>query len=107
MHVIRIPYPPIGRIHRWSGRLAFLSTLPVAFHCIFILGFQTTDARVIVHSIAGSFMYGVFAAKIFILKDHGYPRWLLPVAGGALFSVLATLWLTSSVWYFTNVRFGF
>ena len=33
--------------------------------------------------------------------------WLLPIAGGALFSVLATLWLTSSLWYFTNVRFGF
>lgn len=107
VHVIRIPYPPIGRIHRWSGRLAFVCTLPVAFHCIFILGFQTTGARLIVHSIAGSFIYGVFAAKIFILKDHGYPRWLLPVAGGALFSVLATLWLTSSFWYFTNVRFGF
>jgi Family of unknown function (DUF6529) len=105
--VIPIPYPPIGIIHRWSGRLALLLTLPVAFHCIFILGFQTTDTRVVVHSIAGSFVYGVFAAKIFILKDGGYPRWLLPIAGGALFSVLATLWLTSSLWYFTRVRFGF
>jgi hypothetical protein len=105
--VIPIPYPPIGRIHRWSGRLAFLLTLPVAFHCIFILGFQTASTRVLVHSIAGSFIYGVFATKIFILKDAGYPRWLLPLAGGALFSVLATLWLTSSLWYFTNVRVGF
>jgi hypothetical protein len=31
----------------------------------------------------------------------------VPVAGGTLFSVLAVLWLTSSYWYFTNVRFGF
>lgn len=105
--IIRIPYPPIGRIHRWSGRIVFLFTLPVAFHCVFILGFQTTDARVVVHSIAGSFVYGVFAAKVFIVRDHGYPRWTLPVVGGTLFTVLATLWMTSSYWYFTEVRFGF
>jgi len=105
--IIRIPYPPIGWIHRWSGRLVFLFTLPVAFHCIFILGFQTTDARVVVHSLAGSFVYGVLAAKVFIVKDHGYPRWVLPVVGGTLFTILTTIWLTSSLWYFTEVRFGF
>ena len=105
--IIRIPYPPIGRIHRWSGRLVLLFTLPVAFHCIFILGFQTTDARVVVHSLAGSFVYGVFAAKVFIVKDHGYPRWALPVVGGTLFTIVTTIWLTSSLWYFTEVRFGF
>ena len=35
------------------GRLAFLFTLPVVFHCVFILGFQTGDARVAIHSIVG------------------------------------------------------
>ena len=49
---------PIGTVHRWSGRLAFVLTLPVAFHCIFILGFQTYDTRVLVHSILGTFFYG-------------------------------------------------
>src|SRR5882724_3496133 len=42
---------PIAKLHRWSGRIAFLFTLPVAFHCIFILGFQTTDTRVLVDSL--------------------------------------------------------
>jgi hypothetical protein len=51
--VIPIGRPHVNRIHRWSGRLAILCTLPVAFHCIFILGFQTANARVLVHSIAG------------------------------------------------------
>jgi hypothetical protein len=32
---------------------------------------------------------------------------VLPVLGGSLAAVLATLWLTSALWYFTNVRFGF
>src|SRR6266511_5796202 len=43
--VVRIQRPYVNRVHRWSGRLAVLFTLPVAFHCIFILGFQTTDRK--------------------------------------------------------------
>jgi hypothetical protein len=27
---------------------------------------------------------------------------VLPVAGGTLFATLAALWLSSSLWYFTN-----
>ena len=29
--------------HRWSGTLAFFFTLPVAYHCLWSLGFQDTD----------------------------------------------------------------
>ena len=71
------------------------------------LGFKTTDARVTAHSIAGSFIYGVFAVKVFFVHDRAHPRWTLPVVGGTLFATLATLWVTSAYWYFTNVRFGF
>jgi len=105
--IIPIGRPYVNRIHRWSGRLAFLCTLPVAFHCIFLLGFQTVNARVLVHSIFGSFVYGVFAVKVFFVHDRAHPRWTLPVVGGTLFSVLAILWATSAYWYFTQVRFGF
>ncbi len=35
-------------VHRFVGRIAFLLTIPVAYHCVFKLGFQTYDAR---HSI--------------------------------------------------------
>jgi hypothetical protein len=105
--IIRLPGRVVSRIHRWSGRLAFVCTLPVAFHCIFILGFQTTDWRVYLHCLLGSFVYGVFAVKVLFVRSRSYPGWVLPVAGGTLFSVLAGLWLTSSLWYFTNVRFGF
>jgi hypothetical protein len=104
---VRVAPPRVNRIHRWSGRLAILCTAPVAFHCIFILGFQTTDARVVAHSTLGSFIYGVFAVKVFFVRDPEHPRWVLPVVGGTLFTVLAALWSTSSLWYFTQVRFGF
>ncbi len=94
-------------MHRWSGRLAILYTLLVAFHCIFILGFRTTDWQVLVHSVAGTFVYGVIVVKLFFVHDHDHPRWVLPLVGGTLFTVLVTLWSTSALWYFTNVRFGF
>ncbi len=103
----RILGASIATIHRWSGRVAFLCTLPVVFHCIFILGFQTYDTRVLIHSLLGSFFYGVFAVKVLVVRDHGLPGWALPVAGGTLFTFLIALWSTSAFWYFTTVRFGF
>ncbi len=98
--------PRIARIHRWSGRIAILLTLPVFFHCVAILGFQAPSVRVVVHSLAGTFVYGVFAAKMLIVRDRALPGWALPAAGATLASLLGVLWLTSSLWYFTNVRFG-
>lgn len=94
-------------VHRWSGRLAVLVTLPIVFHCITILGFQTPDARVAIHSVVGSFLYGFLAVKLLVLKDHRFPGWALPAFGGTLFAALAVMWLTSSLWYFTQVDFGF
>ena len=31
----------VGTVHRWSGRLAVLISVPVAVHCLYALGFQT------------------------------------------------------------------
>ena len=105
--LVRVAPPRVNRIHRWSGRLAILCTLPVAFHCIFILGFQTENARVFAHSLLGTFVYGFVAVKIWYVRDREHPRWVVPLAGGTLFTVLAVLWSTSSLWYFTQVDFGF
>jgi uncharacterized protein DUF6529 len=105
--IVPIGRPRVNRVHRWSGRVAILCTLPVAFHCIFILGFKTTDTRVLTHSLLGSFVYGVIAVKIFFVRDRDHPRWTLPLVGGTLFTTLLALWSTSAFWYFTNVRFGF
>jgi hypothetical protein len=105
--IVPIGRPYVNRIHRWTGRLAILCTLPVAFHCIFILGFKTSDTRVFVHSLLGSFVYAVFAVKVFFVRDRDHPRWTLPLVGGTLFTVLIALWSTSAFWYFTNVHFGF
>ena len=89
----------IPGVHRWTGRLAFLLSLPVAYHCIFLLGFQSGDDRVLAHSLLGCAFYGAFAAKVLVVRLHRFPVWVLPTAGGLLFAVLIALWYTSAVWF--------
>src|SRR2546430_7151182 len=92
----------INPAHRWSGRLAFACTLPVAYHCIFKLGFRTPDSRVLAHSLLGCAVYGAYASKITIVRLHRFPRPVLPVAGGLLFAVLIGVWYTSALWLYRN-----
>ena len=90
-----------GGLHRWSGRAAVLLTVPVAVHCLYALGFQPGEPRVLVHSLFGCFFYGAFAAKMLVLRART-PSWTLPVLGGAVFSALTALWLTAAVWFFST-----
>jgi hypothetical protein len=88
-----------GSVHRISGRLAFIVSLPVAYHCLWSLGFQDTDTRVLAHSLLGCVVYGAFAAKVTIVRSRGLPGIALPVAGGMMFAVLIGAWLTSALWF--------
>ncbi len=92
----------INPAHRWSGRLAFICTLPVAYHCIFKLGFQHPDTRVVAHSLLGCSVYGAFAAKVTIVRLKRFPAPVLPIAGGLLFALLIAVWWTSAVWLYTE-----
>ena len=52
---LRRPAPRrTATVHRWSGTVAFLFTLPVAYHCLWSLGFAETGARQIAHSISAA-----------------------------------------------------
>lgn len=95
----------LGDLHRLSGTLAFLVSLPVAYHCLWSLGFQSTDTRVLVHSLLGCAFYGAFVAKVLAVRTKGQLPWVLPVLGGLTFTVLVGVWLTSSLWFFTTVDF--
>jgi hypothetical protein len=98
--------PWLGRAHRASGTLAFLSTIPVAYHCLWALGFAgAADARGLVHGLLGSIFFGALAAKVLLVRSRGLPGWSLPVAGGIVFTSLIGVWLTSSFWFFTTVEF--
>ena len=95
----------LAAAHRWSGTLAFFLTLPVAYHCLWSLGFQDTTTRVLLHSLLGCIFYGAFVTKMLVLRSDRMPARALPVMGGLLVAVLVAIWWTSSWWFFTT--FGF
>jgi len=103
-------FPPRGRfyhvVHRWSGLTAILLTLPVAYHCIFLLGFATYSTRLYIHSLLGSSLYGAVLAKVLIVRSSGFRAWALPIAGSTLFSILLGLWLSSGFWFFRTFGIG-
>ena len=89
----------VGTVHRWSGRLAVLISVPVAVHCLYALGFQTYDGRVVAHSLFGCFFYGAFVFKMLILTRDDSPKWALPLAGGLVLTGLTALWVTGVLWF--------
>jgi hypothetical protein len=93
--------------HRVSGLSAFLLSIPVAYQCLWSLGFHldNVSTRVVVHSLLGCFFYGAFATKMLWLRVEGLPRGALPVIGGLVFSSLVGIWLTSALWFFQNMGF--
>lgn len=93
----------VGLLHRVSGFAAVLVSLPVAYHCLWSLGFQGADTRVLVHSVFGCLFYGVFVAKVMTLHFTSGPGWLLPAVGSTLLVSLLVVVLTSSLWYLTEV----
>jgi hypothetical protein len=97
---ITAPSGVMPAVHRWSGRLAVLLTVPVVVHCLFALGFQSDTPRVLVHSLLGCLFYGAFVAKMLSLTRRGVPGWGLPLLGGMVFTALIGLWLTSALWVF-------
>ena len=94
--------PPrtIRPAHRVLGLGLFALTIPIALHCLIAYGVQLTSARVAVHSLAGCFLYGAFAAKVLLVHTRRLPGWVLPVAGGVLAVTVAVLWYSSALWYY-------
>ena len=97
----RLPGPGWApTLHRWSGRIAFLTAVPVAVHCLYALGYQTYTPRVLWHSVLGCFFFGAFSAKMLLLRTERLPGRLLPIIGGLVFAALTVIWLTSAFWFF-------
>ena len=103
--ITRRPAAPdwMAILHRWSGRIAILLTVPVMIHCVYALGFQAYSARVLAHSVLGCLFYGAFVAKMLsLVRRDAMPQWVLPVLGSVVFVSLITLWATSALWLFAT-----
>jgi hypothetical protein len=80
----------VPTLHRVVGVAALLLTIPIAYHCAFAYGVQThVGSRVAVHSLAGCFFYGAFAAKVAIVRSRRFRGWAMPLAGGTLVTLVA------------------
>jgi hypothetical protein len=87
--------------HRLAGTLAFFLAIPVAYHCLWALGFHSDQgARVLVHGTLGTLFFGALTTKVLVVEQRGMPRWALPLMGGVVFSALVLVWFTSALWYF-------
>jgi hypothetical protein len=98
------PPRPVRPAHRITGAVLFALTVPVALHCLIAYGVQLTSLRVAIHSVAGCFFYGVFAAKVLAVHSRRLPGWLLPLVGGTLAVILGVLWYTSSLWFYNGYQ---
>jgi len=95
----------LGPVHRVSGTLAFVLSLPVAAYCLYGFGFapEPFSSRTLIHSLAACAFYGAFAAKVLLVHSRRIPGWALPVAGGLLLTAVVVVWLTSSLWFFSEI----
>ena len=98
------PPHPVRPVHRIIGFALFALTVPIAVHCLIAYGVQLTSLRVAVHSLAGCFFYGAFAAKVLLVHSRRLPGWALPVAGGTLAVLAGVLWYTSALWYYNGYQ---
>ena len=93
----------LGVVHRTTGFVAFVLSLPVAAYCLYGFGFAPApfSARTLIHSLAGCVFYGAFAAKVLLVHTRRLPRWAVPVTGALLLTTVAVSWLTSALWLFS------
>lgn len=93
----RVAPPPWAHdLHRLVGTVAFGISIPVAFHCIWAVGYQSSDSRLAVHSLFGCVAYGSYVAKIMTARTADRPQWALPAAGSLLGIMMLTVWWSSA-----------
>jgi uncharacterized protein DUF6529 len=98
--------PPIStgtaaRTHRLNGKLTVTLAVVVGLSCLVGPAGPTSPTRVLLHSVFGSLVFALLAAKYTALKLR--PAWgrYLPWIGSGLFLTLAAIWATSVADYVT------
>ena len=98
--------PPIStgtaaRTHRLNGKLTVTLAVVVALSCLVGPAGPTSPTRVLLHSVFGSLVFVLLAAKYTALKLR--PSWgrYLPWIGSGLFLTFAAIWATTVADYVT------
>jgi len=98
----RISAGTAAKIHRINGRVALPLAVLVAITCLVGLAGPTTPMRVLLHSLFGTALFAVLAAKVLIPRVlHKGDRWL-PYLGSAVFLLFTGLWATTVFQYVTG-----
>ena len=88
--------------HRISGRLAFLISLPVAYHCLYQLAFQTRRRACWPTRCSAASSTARSPRRSRIIHMPGRAGVWLPVIGGTVFTLLVATWVTSGLWFITT-----
>ena len=94
--------PGLPGLHRWTGTVAFLLTLPVAFHCVWSLGFEDY-----VHAGAGALRRRLRALRR-VRRQDARPAPARPAglaaagARWAVFAAVIVVWSSSALWFFSR-----
>ena len=102
--VTSVPPVTVGAAARWHrivGRAALLVALVVAISCIAGPAGPTSPTRVLLHSIFGSLVFLILAAKFALIRVLRSGDRLLPWIGTSLFLVFGAIWATSVADYVT------
>lgn len=84
-----------ARLHRWNGRLTLYLAVLVGGVCVITQAGPTSPTRVFLHSVFGTLLFVLLAAKFTVLRLTKSGQNLLPVLGISLFITFGAIWATS------------
>jgi hypothetical protein len=90
-----------ARLHRIVGRVTLLIAVLVAVSCIAGPAGPTSPTRVLLHSVFGTLVFLILAAKFAFIRVLKSGDRYLPWIGTALFLVFGVIWATSVADYVT------
>jgi plastocyanin len=83
-------------MHRWSGRILIPAAAIVTVYCVKDIGPQSSPTRAAIHSVLGSMVFVILAAKLIILRLVPRLSGLVPVLGMVVVAAFVGLWFSSA-----------
>ena len=100
--------PPswMPELHRLVGTVAFGASLPVVFHCLWVVGYQSASTRVLLHSTLGCVTYGLYVAKVVVVRSDKERPEILAVTGLLLGVAILGVWWTTALFHYSGFHYS-